>query len=348
MKNSHQIFISLFCSIIIIYLLSACNKNDNSVYNWKTIYQNNDLDLYSLNFLDKDNGFVMADSSGIHDASGWKLVLSTTDGGITWKQVTCSIYDNLNEFPLYDIGYVYPISKNVLLATGYRVHKSDDSGKTWINVSPQLVDAYINNLYVIDSLTWLVAKGTFIFRTDNGGQTWETVFQTDFPGAFERFSFPSLNIGYITIGFVNYDHNADVGLILKTTDKGKTWTIMTPEPWKSKGIPIPYMVSMQFTSEMIGYISTFGDSKLYKTTDGGDNWTLISDKDVANGLEYFITEDLGYCSDGLTIYVTNNGGKSWKIDHNNNAADSDILTWTFLKTGEGYALTRDNRIIRNY
>jgi photosystem II stability/assembly factor-like uncharacterized protein len=335
-------------SILLLCCVTQCKKDASTIQdnNWKTIYQNSDLYLYSINFLDKDNGFVMADSSGVHGLSDWKFVLSTTDGGNTWNHVTCTTNDNVNQFPLYDIGYVYAISKNVLLTTGYQVHRSNDTGKTWINVSSQLFGASINNLYLIDSLTWLVAAGNQILRTNNGGKTWETVFQTDFTGAFERFSFPSPDTGFINIGFFDMDHNVDVGLILKTTDRGQTWAILNPEPWKSNGLPIPYMVAMQFINENTGYILTLWDNNLFKTINGGDNWTLVSNTNIVSGLEYFITENFGYCSDGNTIYITNDGGKTWKVDYYYGAANSDILTWTFLKTGEGYALTRDHKIIK--
>ena len=72
MKSTCQIFVNLLSIIFAISLLSDCNKKDYVTIqnnNWKTIYQNNDLDLYSIKFLDKDNGFVMADSSGIHVTS---------------------------------------------------------------------------------------------------------------------------------------------------------------------------------------------------------------------------------------------------------------------------------------
>ncbi len=126
MKSARQIFINVFFVIFIIFLLSACVNKDNDTIqnNWKTIYQNDNLDLYSIKFLDKDHGFVMADSSGIHGLLNWKFVLSTQDGGNTWNQVTCTTYDTIEQFPLYDIGYIYPISQNVLLTTGYRVHMS--------------------------------------------------------------------------------------------------------------------------------------------------------------------------------------------------------------------------------
>jgi len=291
-------------------LLSACKKDDKIIQNnnWKTIYQNNDLYLYSINFIDKDNGFVMADSSGVHGISGWKFVLSTKDGGNTWNQVTCSTNDNVNQFPLYDIGFVYPISQNVLLTTGYQVHKSNDTGKTWINVSPQLVGASINNLYVIDSLTWLVAKGNYILEqimeVNPGRQFFKQILL-----ALWKTSLSFSYIGYVNIGVFDIDHNADVGLIIKTTDKGQTWTTLAPEPWKSNGILIPYLSSLQFVTDQIGYVSTLWDYKLFKTINGGDNWTLVSNKNIVNGLEYFISENLGYCSDGNTIMLQTMAGR---------------------------------------
>lgn len=350
MDSIRAILVKLFPLIVPIYILSACNKNDNSIIqnnNWQTIYQNNDLYLYSIKFLDKNYGVVMAETDAIHGESDWKFVLSTEDGGNTWDQITCSTIDTTIQFPLYDIGFVHLISKNVLLATGYNVHKSIDNGKTWINVSPHWAGASINDLYVIDSLTWLVAKGTVILRTNDGGQTWETVFQTDFMGDLQLFSFPSPNIGYITDGVVDMDHNISAGLIIKTINGGLSWTVLAPEPWESNKILLSYIVALQFTNNLEGYMSTIGDSKLYKTSDGGNNWSLISNKNYTNGLQYFISEYVGFSSDGITVNITNDGGKTWEIDNYDNSPNSDILTWTFLPSGQGYALTRDHRIIKN-
>lgn len=348
MKNTRRIFIDLLSIIFVASIISACKKEDTSILNtnWRTIYQNNDLYLYSIKFLDNDHGFVMAESSGLHGVSDWKFILITEDGGNTWNQTTCSTNDTINQFPLYDIGIIYPISKNVLLATGYQVHKSIDKGKTWINVSPQLVGSSIEDLYVIDSLTWVIAKGTEIYRTKNAGQTWQNVFHTDFIGALESFSFSSSAIGYINDGVVDMDHNQSAGLIVKTIDGGQSWTILKPEPWKSNGAILPYVVAMQFNNDLEGYLSILGDSKLFKTLDGGNTWDVINNNHYTNGLQYFITDQIGYSSNGTTIYSTKDGGKSWNINYFNNAPNSDILTWTFLDSGQGYALTRDHRIIK--
>jgi len=343
--------LKIWCFILLLAILSVGCKKDKStkpmqqLNNWQTIYQNNDLDLYSIKFLDKNNGYVLATISGLHGISDWVFLLSTVDGGNTWNRATCFSYDTIHAFPLYDIGKIFPLSKNVLLSIGYHVHKSNDIGKTWIDVSPQFVGSSINDLHIIDSTTWLVASGNHIFRTTNAGQTWQTVFQTDFMGAFDLFSFPSPAIGYANIGVVDLDHGGSVGLIVKTTDGGQSWTIMKPEPWKSNNISIPYMCALQFITEQTGYIST-RDYKLYKTVDGGNNWSLVHNNNNTLGLEYFISENVGYYSDGVTVWVTNDGGQNWKVDNYNPAANSDILTWTFSETGQGYALTRDHRIIR--
>jgi len=339
-QNSLNIVKISLALLFLTILMASCKHDDPiPVNNWHTIYQNKDLYLYSVKFLDKNNGYVLADSSATHNSANWRFILTTTDGGTNWivNHYQFSAYDEL----LVDI---FPMGNGNLLGIGYHVYKSSDNGKTWTDVSPQFVGSRNNDLHIIDSTTWVVASGSYIYRTNNAGQTWQTVFQTNFMGVFDHFSFPSPTVGYANIGAVDSDNGASVGLIVKTTDAGQTWTILHPEPWKSNNISIPDM-SMQFVTDQIGYLSTIWDYKLYKTVDGGSHWALVHNTDSI-GLACFLNENLGYYTDGVTIKVTNDGGKNWKVDYYNNAKNSDILTWTFLETGQGYALTRDQRIIK--
>jgi len=202
-------------------------------------------------------------------------------------------------------------------------------------------------VYVIDSITWLVAKGNMILRTNNGGHTWETVFKTDFMGALKLFSFPTPDIGYITDNVLDMDHYISAGLIIKTVDGGLSWAVLTPEPWNSNKKILPYIVALQFTNNLEGYMSTVDNYDLYKSSDGGNSWLLVMNKIATNGLQHFISDQIGYSSDGVTINFTGDGGKTWTIDNYDNNPGSDILTWTFLPSGQGYALTRDHRIIKN-
>ena len=339
-QNSLNIVKISLALLFLTILMVSCKQDDPiPVNNWYTIYQNKDLYLYSVKFLDKNNGYVLDESSTANNSANWRFILTTTDGGTHWivNHYQFSAYDEL-------LNDIFPMGNDNLLGIGHHVYKSSDNGKTWTDVSPQFVDSRIDDLHVIDSTTWIVAEGRYIFRTNNAGQTWQTVFQTNFMGVFDHFSFPSSSIGYANTGAVDPDNAASVGLIVKTTDAGQTWTILHPEPWKSNNISIPDM-SMQFVTDQIGYLSTIWDYKLYKTVDGGSHWALVHNTDSI-GLACFLNENLGYYTDGVTIKVTNDGGKNWKVDYYNNAKNSDILTWTFLETGQGYALTRDQRIIK--
>lgn len=339
--------LSLFIIVLIIFI--SCSKNDEyQLNNWETVYQNNDLYLFSVNFLENNNGFVLAGLSGIHGLSNWLFVLSTEDGGNSWKQITCTSYDSIHRlFPLYDIGAIFPLSKSFLLATGYCVHQSNDGGKSWTNVSPSF--SRIDDLHIIDSISWLVAAGTHIYRTDNAGQTWQTVYSTNFMGAFEGFSFISSTVGYINIGAVDIDHGGSVGMILKTTDGGKNWNVLKSEPWKSNNSSMPYVIDMQFISEQVGYISTYCDYQLYKSIDGGNTWALVPNNMHVRYF-HFINENMGYSNDGSNIYKTINGGKFWRKDYCKEKINDStgIDFWTFTKTGLGFGLTRDHKIIRKF
>jgi photosystem II stability/assembly factor-like uncharacterized protein len=345
MKRTYQISFNLFSVFFISIILLACMRRDNPVIqadNWQTIYQNTDLDLFSIRFLNASKGYVLAGLSSEHTSPNWELILTTSDSGNHWSADTC-------KFPTIDdsSGDIFPLEDGVLLSIGSHVYRSDDNGKIWVDLTPNFVyGARINYLYIIDSLNWLIAQGVSILRTNDAGHSWQIVFKTDLMGSFDKLSFPSKEVGYANVGIINFDGPGSVGQIVKTVDGGHTWAVLNAEPWKSGGIYIPFIYALQFISDQVGYLSTYGEYKLYKSTDGGDNWLVMHKNNNTTGLEFFVSEKLGYYSDGETIFVTNDSGKSWNVDYFNNAPNSDILTWTFIGNGQGYAITRDHRIIK--
>ena len=60
---------------------------------------------------------------------------------------------------------------------------------------------------------------------------------------------------------------------------------------------------------LIGYGSTGYD--VYKTTDGGNNWSIISTMNIG-GLS-FPSDNIGYGSTGYDVYKTTDGGNNWSI-----------------------------------
>jgi photosystem II stability/assembly factor-like uncharacterized protein len=333
--------------VLLFFLITiSCTKENtssNAVSNWQIIYENDDLDFYSVKFLNKDTGYAIAGDLATYNAK--EILMFTENGGNSWTIDTLP--------PNASNTLLFPIFKGNLLAIASHVYNSRDNGKTWKDVSPQFIyGSSIDDLSIIDSITWIVSQGIDVYRTNNAGQTWETVYNT-LGGLIENFTFSSSNVGYASSGGIVETANSlpyqdSRGYILKTTNEGQSWTVLSPEPWKSNKTVMPYLNALQFISEEVGYISTYGDYKLYKTLDGGSNWTLIHDNNNTTGLQYFISEKLGYYSDGDKIFVTKNGGKSWNIDYfiGTDYESGGILNWTFAKTGQGYAVTRAHTIIK--
>ncbi len=107
--------------------------------------------------------------------------------------------------------------------------------------------------------------------------------------------FPTDSIGYIV---------GDFGIVLKSIDTGDTWqTIHLDSAYSFK--------SVFFTSNDIGYAAA-GD--LYKTTDGGINWTQILTPTL-NPISkvYFVNDTLGFASESGILYKTINAGNTWVI-----------------------------------
>ena len=346
MKSTYRILINLFFTILVVSLCFSCKKKDDPAKqnnNWQTIYQNDELDLFSIKFLDKDTGYVFGGLT-TYTTPYWQFLLKTTDGGNNWTSDTCKITERI-------YGGIFPLGNANILGIGDHVYKSSNTGETWADLTPELsAGSRTFGSCVIDTLSWIFTRSGEIYKTDDAGQTWQMVDYNSTGAIYENFSFPSSLVGYTSTGGIVMDVSAgsggSSGSILKTTDGGLNWNILNPEPWKSSGSEMPYLTALQFITDQIGYIATY-DSKLYKTIDGGYNWLLMHENHNSNGLQHFVSEETGYYSDGITVYITNDGGKTWKIDNYNDAPGSDILYWTFLETGQGYALTRDHRIIKN-
>jgi photosystem II stability/assembly factor-like uncharacterized protein len=152
-----------------------------------------------------------------------------------------------------------------------------------------------------------IKTGIHIYRTTDGGHTWvKTYHAYGFNGA-KQIQFPSSSVGYSNVSF---QAETSYGAIIKTVDGGVTWQEVLP----NIGEPI-YDIS--FVNSNTGYFTT-ANGDLYKTTDGGSNWTLVSDFNSINfGYNQieFITENQGYLWNGADtkVYLTRDSGATWTL-----------------------------------
>lgn len=167
------------------------------------------------------------------------------------------------------------------------------------------------------------------FNTETNELTTNEDYTLELRMKNEVTSFPSPAV-YNDVYFVNRDTGFIVkrSKIRKTTDRGQTWTTVLELLPNTQYISSAYFTDVFFPSDSIGYAVGTGE-KIFKTTDGGDNWTELqwSDSTIPyrrlsevvfrNDLEgYIIGYEVDDILQNLGLYrnyllKTTDGGQSW-------------------------------------
>ncbi|MBI3895366.1 MAG: hypothetical protein HY313_05500 [Acidobacteria bacterium] len=161
---------------------------------------------------------------------------------------------------------------------GAGVYRSADGGSNWARVNQESFLASPTSVIVFDPKaqdTLFIGRSTGLWRSGDGGQTWKTVLQ----GVITDFVFHSLDssIAYAAIG--NYSGSPENG-IYRTSDGGQTWTRLTGElPAQPTMGRISLAVTPASPATVYALIARSSDFKLnglYRSLDGGNSWTLLS------------------------------------------------------------------------
>lgn len=168
---------------------------------------------------------------------------------------------------------------------------SRDQGRSW-----QLVDSFeyeLRDIHFVNDQTGLMAGFGTVFKTTDGGETWE--FTTAEGDIFVSLDFPTASTGYVA---------GRAGTILKTTDAGATWEILRNGNSLTK--PRHRYSRLRFWDSELGYV--VGDEgRMLMTENGGQSWQPISlpfENDLFDLYLRGEREGLLVGSDGLLAYVT--------------------------------------------
>ncbi len=206
-------------------------------------------------------------------------------------------------FPTLDTGYITQQDGGFL--------KTNDGGNDWSFIAPAgtaysifFTSGTIG--YAIGDDTPQTNNGMSIKKTIDGASTWSTKF-FDSTISFSSIFFPLDNIGY-AIGF------SDIFscYIYKTIDAGESWFVQDTIS--------AFIINSAFffTNADTGYLS-IGYGEIYKTTDGGLNWSLKSLDSTGNtqiNSIYFPSSNIGYAAGmtigiGAVVYKTIDAGLTW-------------------------------------
>ncbi len=270
-------------------------------------------------FIDSLTGFAGTVGTGYFpNVTDTIPLYRTKDGGITWMPVSykgpyvkglCAI-DIVKE-PYINHGsidYKYHIYAVGRVGSPANIMVSHDGGETWQSRSMQddckmLFDIKMFNpregIACAASDENITQSNALILLTRDGGNTWEKVFQSNRP--FEttwKVSFPTREVGYVTIQSCNPDPEVKQQRIAKTTDGGESWTELNlVEDAQAREFGVG------FINEQLGFVGTMNSG--YMTKDGGRTWETVPMGRAVNKIRF-------YKSTSGSIYGFAIGVNVWK------------------------------------
>ena len=243
----------------------------------------------------------------------------SVDGGLSWTDFQDEIdqqlftdgrfFDSLNG---YRFGNYYwsSGSKPFIYST------TSDGGITWTSntpdlnlVSPQYPTGF--DAFSMTNVRVIISSGVdyhldSVYVTTDGGLTWNLQYEHDKnvkQGDISRVKFVTASNGFI-YGMKN---------LIRTTDGGFTWNDVSGPFFAFSEYP----PELQFLDEMTGYALsknyTSQESRIYKTTDGGLSWTLMSEITwYVNRLSVLDSGNIWFTK-GQDIYYTNDEFATYEI-----------------------------------
>ena len=319
--------------------------------------------LSDISFINKEDGFIAVDT----------YVLKTTDGGATWQKDSVGNYNNNSVFFTDSLnGYVVGMG-----ADHPYIYRTTDGGESWMKYSSSVMteDALFKVRFADKSNGWAVGGTGIIYRTTDGGSNW--ISQREKNYNFNSIYFTDENTGWAvgdsgiilhtTDGGDNWEQQNKndsllfnsvyavddlnvfaVGLIVKGTwpsvgaiifhsiNGGQTWL-------KASFDTLGSFNSIIFINKSIGFIT--GDKgRVLKTSDGGNDWSLIYKDTISSNPFYtiqFINDKIGWVIRGVTNQVlkSTDGGYDW----NSQEIGSGIWLRSlfFISENTGWAVGED-------
>jgi len=242
-----------------------------------------------------------------------------------------------------------------------RLVKTGDGGATWGDVTPAQAFPTGNEptaalgFFKNADQAWAIYSSSpgealpaaeVIWRTNDGGKSWQASQPLDLSGLNENFwpshlQFVDDQNGWL-LAHVGVGMNHDYVALYQSMDGGATWTRLL-DPYNDGGIQSCYKNAMLFTDARHGWLTgtcngVAAGVLIFRTADGGHTWetvnlpqpsgkaSLFTDLGVECSSEYpvFLTSQEGFlavrCShyapnpaDTLTyLYSTQDGGELWK------------------------------------
>ncbi len=320
-------------------------KTSNGGSDWTSLSFPDATNLTSLYFTDVLTGFV---------GNALGAIYKTTNGGSNWVSQTPAggaissiMFVNANQ------GFAGSADGNLF--------KTTDAGLTWSSLA---ASSAIVDVKFTDALNGWYVNGTNLYKTTNGGSSWEIPISLNGETAAMAISsnniFTAGNLKYIdkfTVGgsFISTTssgsgylnslavNNGSIvvavgtgGNIFISTDDGTNWT-------SCLATPNDLTLSTMFQNPN-GQIFAAGSSgSIIKSTDSGVSWSSVtSGATAAINKIFFLNEDDGWFVAGKYLFITADGGTTWSIQYTNSISTYAHLDVRFFDATSGITIARNS------
>src|SRR5579864_80018 len=278
-------------------------------------------------------------------------VFKSTDGALTWT----SVFDKEGTSSIGSLAVAVSDPNILYVGTGEAclrgnishgdgVYKTVDGGKTWKNVG--LRDSRAIGKVIINprdpNIVFVAALGhpygpnpeRGIFRTLDGGKTWDKVLYKDenTGGIDITFDPRNANVLFASLWQVRrapwyLDSGGPGSGLYRSHDGGATWKHL-----EEKGLPKgPYGrigVAVAANSDRVYALIEAAQGGLYRSDDGGDNWQLVNGSHSLIQRPWYYMHIIADPQDPDTVYVmdvdayrSTDGGRTFnkfKLPHGDN------------------------------
>lgn len=213
--------------------------------------------------------------------------------------------------------HFFDTEKGILLQNK-ELFLSNDGGNSWQKSQDLLAGQAMD---FMNGNGWVVAGGFDLLYTQDNGVSWMPIRS---PEIVKDVSMVDNKTAIFTM-----ENN-----LLKTSDGGLTWVEISTNQTRT-------ITDLHFNSEQIGFFAT-NNGEVYKTVDGGNNWTQnkLSGREIIE--LYFVNDSIGFIGEQFrNTYRTIDGGDSWQEVN----IDIDPTGFNFVNDKVGYAFS-DNGFIR--
>jgi photosystem II stability/assembly factor-like uncharacterized protein len=242
-------------------------KTTDAGSTWDELETNTTVPLYGIDFINSTIGFVVGGKSSC-GGNGCipigAVILKTTDGGETWKEVTLNLNDKIG------LKSVQFINNLVGFAVGNSsILKTIDGGDTWEQTKINNLNGTMQKVAFNSTMNGvIICIGGQIVSTTDKGITWNAASTIS-------------TIGSVSISITEDDiiYVSDNSKIQKSSDFGVSWTLLNST---SDNFDI------NFISQNIGFAVGRGNysggdfgyhyGAIFYTIDGGENW--IENKNI--------------------------------------------------------------------